>query len=382
VTNCNTALILCPDGDPSATVERRLLGLTVGERLLLALSHAGVERVAFLGPGNRPRSARAVLETFDAENAEAPERFWLLPADLVFDRALLQSADDLPGELALRCMPASSWEAVRTDPLGFLSLLGPGAATSGKRFALRVTDRQRARRAGRALRLALRKPLDGVISRNLNRPISTTVSRLLVRLGATPNLVTIVVAQLGLASAVLAALAEPWWVLLLAGLLFQAQSIFDGCDGEVARLTYRFSPRGAWLDTLGDDLTNYLFCLGLAIGQARVHELPWLYVAGGVTFAFQWATSGIMYQRLIKMGTGDMLALPNLVTRDDPEGFVGHLLKLGRIVSKRDFFVFTIAVLTAAQLPLVAFVTMAVGTYPSFLGVLVNELRIRKQQGA
>lgn len=382
MTSCNTALILCAPGPRPETVDRRLLGLTVGERLLLALAHAGIDRIAFVGPGVEPCSDRARFERFDAATADAPERFWLLPADLVFGRGLLQTPADLPGELPLRCMSRSSWNAVLADPVGFLGLLGPGAAVDEQRFAYRVRDRRSARRASGALLRSLRKPLDGVISRNLNRPISSTVSRLLVRVGVTPNQVTICVALFGLAAAVLAALGGPWWVLLLAGLLFQTQSVLDGCDGEIARLTYRFSPLGQWLDTIGDDLTNYLFCLGLSIGLARTRDLPWLYAAGGVTFAFQWATSGIMYQRLIKMGTGDMLALPNLVTRDDPEGFVGHLLKLGRIVSKRDFFVFAIALLTAAQLPLVAFVTMAAGTYPSFVGVLVNELRIRARQGS
>ena len=36
----------------------------------------------------------------------------------------------------------------------------------------------------------------------------------------------------------------------------------------MARLTYRFSHLGQWLDSVGDDLTNYLFCIALALGQA------------------------------------------------------------------------------------------------------------------
>jgi hypothetical protein len=57
-----TALVLCPDSEPGVGVEHKIAGLTVGERLLLALSHEGVGRVAFVGNGPRPVSSRADIE--------------------------------------------------------------------------------------------------------------------------------------------------------------------------------------------------------------------------------------------------------------------------------------------------------------------------------
>ncbi len=144
---------------------------------------------------------------------------------------------------------------------------------------------------------------------------------------------TVVIMGMGVLGACLAALPEHATALLFAGLLFQGQSIFDGCDGEIARLTYRFSPLGQWLDTIGDDLTNYLFCLGLAIGQARMMDNPWFYVLGGVTFATQLALSGIMYQRIAKMGTGDLLALPDTLTTGQYSGLGGVVLKFFRLIT-------------------------------------------------
>ena len=38
-----------------------LLGLTLGERVLLALKSSGVERVVFLGQGPQPQCERAAL---------------------------------------------------------------------------------------------------------------------------------------------------------------------------------------------------------------------------------------------------------------------------------------------------------------------------------
>jgi phosphatidylglycerophosphate synthase len=376
------ALVICPPGDPAQTVERRLAGLTVGERVLLALALEGIERVAFVGHGAQPQSSRAGIEIFEPTVANGPadgEEFLLLTADLIFTRELVRPGGRPPADLPLRWMPSSAWNAVLADPNGFLELLGPGRIPAAGIFALRATDRLTARAAASQLLHTLNKPVDGVIARLLNRRISRQVSRLLLHTGLTPNQLTIAFLLPGLGAAVAAAFGEPWWMLLLAGVLLQLQSILDGCDGEIARLTYRFSTRGQWLDTVGDDLVNYCFCLGLAIGQARLREAPWIYAAGGATFALQWASSLIMYQRLAKLGTGDLTALPNLVSKHSPAGFHGWLLKLGRMVTKRDFFVFAIALLTAVQLPLVAFLTAAIGTVPAFIGILTNELRLRRR---
>jgi phosphatidylglycerophosphate synthase len=379
------ALVICPAGDPQTTADRKLAGLTVGERLLLALSLEGVRRIAFIGLGQRPASQRVEIELFEPTVGNGPaegEEFLLLPADLVFERSMACPGASLPGDLPLRWMPASAWKAVLADPEGFLDLLSPGRVVDEQTFAVRVTDRRSARQATSRLMANLRKSVDGVIARYLNRPISVAVSRLLVRTGITPNQLTVAIVFPGLAAAGAAAWGEPWWMLLLAGLLLQLQSILDGCDGEIARLTYRFSRAGQWLDTVGDDLVNYCFVLGLAIGQARLLGWPWLYAVGGFVFALQWASSLIMYQRLAKLGSGDLTALPNLVTQDRPSGFSGRLLKIGRIVTKRDFFVFAIALLTAAQLPLAAFATAAIGTIPAFVGILTNELRLRRRLAA
>jgi phosphatidylglycerophosphate synthase len=374
------ALVICPDGPIEETVGRHLAGLTVGERLLLALAASGVKRVGFVGGGERPRSDRAGIEIFEPTAIEAPgegESFLLLPADAVFDRRLLTAADGIPDGLPLRSMPASAWKAIIADPRGFTSLLGAGEGASGKGFALRVTDRAFARVAERCLLRSLKKDTDGLVSRTINRRISLACTRYLVRTGLRPNHLTVVIMLIGVASGIFAALAEPWWWLVLGGALFQAQSVLDGCDGEIARLTYRFSKLGQWLDSVGDDLTNYSFFLGLAVGQARTHDAPWLYAFGGGVFALQWAASGINYQRLIKLGTGDLLAIPNMVTGGTPGGVLGRVVRSLHVIAKRDTFVLLVAVLAAAQLPLVALFGYAAGSVGMFVGVLMNELRIR-----
>ncbi|MCK9463772.1 MAG: CDP-alcohol phosphatidyltransferase family protein [Proteobacteria bacterium] len=382
-TQTQTAIIICPAGPPAATVGRRLAGLTVGERLLLALSFSFVERALLTGPGARPSSDRAEIELFEAEGEalDPAARYVVLPADLVFDRRLLAEPEAIPPDLPIRVVDAAGAEEVLADPDAWLGRLGDSVREGkGRGYALRVVDRGKARAAERHLLESLKKPVDGFVSRHLNRKISLFISRFLVRTGVRPNAVTVAIMAFGALSGVFAAIAEPWWALVIAGLLFQTQSVLDGCDGEIARLTYRFSYSGQWLDTIGDDLTNYLFCLGLAVGGARVHGWPWLYAVGAFFFALQCYASGIQYQRILRMGTGDLLAMPNAVTGGQPRGAWGKFTRFVHTMTKRDTFVFVTAVIAAAQLPLVSFGLIAGGTIILAAGLTLNELRLREME--
>ncbi len=374
-----TAVVICPPGDDGENIHREILGLSVGERLLLALGHAGVQRVVFAGMGPRPQSSRApvkVTSSAKLRDEDLADGFLVLCSDLVFDRTLLKDPNNLAESIPIRKLAPGSFEDVMTNPDDFLRQLGHGHAVSGRGFALRVTDDASARAAQRALLLSLRKPIDGLVARNINRYVSLFFTRRLVRLGIKPNQLTVAIMAMGLLSGILAAVAQPWWVLVLAGVLFQGQSIFDGCDGEVARLTYRFSHLGQWLDTIGDDFTNYVFCFGLAVGQARIHGWTWLYFAGGAVLLMQLISSGIMYRRMLIMGTGDLLAVPVLVGGGGSGN--NRVFDTLRQLVKRDTFVLIIATLAAVQLPLVAFITMGIGTVPVFVGVIINDIKITR----
>ena len=129
-------------------------------------------------------------------------------------------------------------------------------------------------RAIRLLRRSLGKPSDGFFSRHLNRCISWPISRWLICIRVSPNQVTMANLALGLLSGWLIGRGG-YGNTLAAGLLFQFVSILDGCDGEIARLTFRFSALGARLDNLCDFVTLAVFFLNVPIG---------LYAAGGNIF--------------------------------------------------------------------------------------------------
>ena len=86
--------------------------------------------------------------------------------------------------------------------------------------------------------------------------------------------------------------------------------MLDGCDGEMSRLTFRGSRTGEWLDTVGDDLTNYGFFAGAAWGLYSVSGSLAYLVLGGVTVLSGLVGSGLEYRYLIRIGSGDLLEYP------------------------------------------------------------------------
>ncbi len=93
----------------------------------------------------------------------------------------------------------------------------------------------------------------GKLAQNINKRISIPISLLLARLRVLPNVITVINFLFGVAAVVLIASGEHLNQ-AIGGILVQVCSIVDGCDGEVARMTTRFSKIGGFLDSLSDNL--------------------------------------------------------------------------------------------------------------------------------
>src|SRR4051794_29168508 len=146
-----------------------------------------------------------------------------------------------------------------------------------------VDTPQDARRAERLLLArAAAKPLDGVVSRRLNRPLSQRISALLLHLGVSPTAASVGTFALGLlAAALVAAGAVAPAALVIGGVFVQLTSVVDGCDGEMARVTLRTSRFGALLDTLLDRIVDVALLAALAI-SAGLRSTTWAVLAVAV----------------------------------------------------------------------------------------------------
>lgn len=107
--------------------------------------------------------------------------------------------------------------------------------------------------------------MDGVVDRYVNRKVSRPFTRLFMKLGFSPNVITLLSMMIGLGGA--ACFATGSYAGGIAGaLLFQLAVILDCCDGEVARLTFTESPLGQTLDLVSDNIVHVAVFAGIAWG--------------------------------------------------------------------------------------------------------------------
>ena len=348
----------------SADPSRIVAGLPLSLRLALDAQQAGAECIVLTGNGDadviRETLRDARLRTPVVAQVPAGVRVLRVPANFVVHRGLFKSIAERdsrdPQSPRQRDL---SREAIAHDaPYSF-----PPMA---------VVDDQSAREAERRLFNALRKPQDGWTSRYLNRYISLAISRWLVKTPLRPNQVSVGILGVGLAGAWFAARGG-YGNLLLGAFLFQAQSVLDGCDGEMSRVTHRGSRTGEWLDTVGDDLTNYGFFAGAALGLYRESQNPLYLVAGAVTVLSGLIGSGLEYRYLIKIGSGDLLKYP--LSQGEGTGKLSFLQPL----FKRDTFVFLTLLAAAASLVGPMLCVFAAGAVGILIAVLRTELRLARE---
>ena len=103
-----------------------------------------------------------------------------------------------------------------------------------------------------------------IIDRYIIRKISGFISGFLSRTPVTPNQVTIISLILGIISGVFFSLGEYTYT-ITAGLLYFLSTVFDQCDGEVARLKQMETEFGRKLDIIVDAIVNAVIVIGITI---------------------------------------------------------------------------------------------------------------------
>lgn len=346
--------------DPS----RRVGGLALALRLALDAQRAGARYLVIEGAldewAEALRDTRLTLEHVD----EPPPIFVCVevPAHCLMHRQAFAefALDQRPAgaRLTLEDLPAAS-----DIPYWFPPMF--------------VVDRASEQAAERLLFRSLRKREDGWTSRWLNRYISLAISRHLAKTSLHPNHLSGAILAVGLYGAYLASLGT--YPMMLAGaFLFQMQSILDGCDGELSRVTHRGSYLGEWIDTVGDDLTNYAFFVGAAVGLARSSGSPWFLGVGAVMLFSGVVASGIEYRYLLSIHSGDLLKYPLSQATTNQTGALGSIAPL----FKRDTFVFLTLLAALANVLGAALVAFAVAAVGVLISVILTEIRLARERKA
>jgi len=156
------------------------------------------------------------------------------------------------------------WAALRARDAEGLALDGEVCA--------RITDEHSVVLAETALCERLRADSagsDGPLAHYVDRRLSLRISRWLVRhTQLRPNHITLIGTTVGLLAAGTLSLGT-YWCGVAGTLLFLCSTIIDGCDGEVARLTFQESSFGQKFDVITDNVVHVAIFIGLAAGLSR-----------------------------------------------------------------------------------------------------------------
>jgi len=191
----------------------------------------------------------------------------------------------------------------------------PYARSADKEERTRVRSSIEKLNMGRVrLRMANRAN-DGFFSVFFLRKFSKILTWVAVKVGATPNQVTLISFAIGLYSAYSFSLGG-FWNLFLGAVLLQLSIIVDCVDGELARYTRKFSQLGAWLDAVTDRVKEYMVFLGLAMGADKEGRDLWIPAIAMMLIQTFRHLSDYNYARVTRFRAEDKFLAPVEFTAD------------------------------------------------------------------
>lgn len=243
--------------------------MSVLDRLVIALHRAGCAPITLIGENDVPEPTRArALGIALQQASEFPpnvSRVLCAAGDLLVQTADVRRVLEAQGRLLSadgHPLPMGVTENLLADLDAALASV-PAVRASG--VACVVRDAAGARAAERALWASLSSGSDGVVDRWFNRPVGRVLSKALIHTSVSPNQVSVCAILMGCSSAWLFALNAP----VAGALLLQLSAVIDCVDGDLARILFKESPLGKWLDLVGDQVVHMSVFGAIAVGVAR-----------------------------------------------------------------------------------------------------------------
>lgn len=381
-------------------------GISLARRAARSVFHAGGQRLLVLTPQPEryaklvehdraaPLEVTCIEEHIDGLKAgldalrrhfdKLDDVIWLIPGDRVLTPGLLRvlerpehrrgvAALDAHGRLIAARL---SKELLNEELLDGDRSLEEAVALLSEHQLIAVHHRQDpeliavhsvadAKEAKRLLFRTLRKPLgrqtDGVTAYLINRPVSLACSRLLIHTPVTPNFITGANILLGLFAGYLI-WGGGYAMMALGAFLFQMVSIFDGIDGELARLKLLMSKRGEWFDTIGDDIVKMAMFIGL--GHAVYLQTSQQVFAAITIIGFLW-TAFVVTTGYMEVSRTEKATLNNVQWWWEREGVPDNawrkfLVGWGYLL-KRDTYTLLLVLMVIFNLPALSLSLMFVG---------------------
>lgn len=310
-THSTAALVSIPE---NASPFTKVYGLTVIIRTCLALDKGGVSTIYL------PKSREAEItkwikkrkdwnasfqfsDDYKNELSTISENLMVLSEPLVVDLKIIKGLIEegngkesvmTAGVDEMAFFSKKVVDQIKTDAEGNLGSLlkiaaSKGVSTKNIDFAplicKPIRNKEDKKAAKKIILGSLVKPTDGIVSRNLNRPISTSFSRVLVKTQLTPNQWTYLNGILSFIPCYFMYQGGYMNWLIGAGLV-HLSSVLDGVDGEIARMKMKSSAFGQWLDTMLDHVSGVAVLITLVIGVHRVNEPAFFQWSGKLSIIF------------------------------------------------------------------------------------------------
>jgi phosphatidylglycerophosphate synthase len=203
--------------------------------------------------------------------------------------------------------------------------------------------------------------LDGYVDRYFNRRLSEPLTRLFLKTPLSPNGITLLTLLAGL---IAAALFLPGGYLtgLAGAILYQFSSVLDCCDGAVARLKFRTTSFGRWLDDVCDTLVFLALFLAIGWAYGTAGGAGWKPLAGSLALG---TTGSFLVVSYVSSGKGGRTRAMEKVRRRvetiAPRDFSAILLFFA-LMGKLRWLIFGVAI--SANLFWIFFLGMIVWSMP------------------
>lgn len=144
------------------------------------------------------------------------------------------------------------------------------------------------------------KEISGEFSKLVNSKMSKPMTFLFVKLGFSPNAISILELLFFLFSSLFLLIPHYWAMIAFAFIWQFAAGVLDRCDGEVARIRNYESEAGGRFDMLIDDLRFALPFLFLTIACLREYALPTSYLVAATATTLWYGTAVICHSRFLR----------------------------------------------------------------------------------
>jgi len=281
----------------------RIAALTVLDRLLVTAHRAGCPTLTVVCDGEMPAIPRARALGLDPAVVRQPPKFTgptlIASANLLVQRedviTLIKDGGRLitPDKKLLPIGMARKLDGTVAQTLQKSSrLISAGVAR-------RVEDNFMAAMAEDELWETMGSSTDGLVDTYFNRPVGRVLSKLLIHTSVTPNQVSVFATIVGVGAAGCLGQGDQRWD-IIGALVLQLSAAIDCVDGDIARMVFKESKLGKWLDLVGDQVVHMALFVAIAMGVvAAKPAVPALALgvstALGVLIAFGVVLRGMLH---------------------------------------------------------------------------------------